>query len=98
MTESPFKRPIRVANYNPVDEAVLVDADGNEILGVSEWLRADDAALDFIVATVNSYTTPDAMKAKALAIIDNRMDRMGVERPGAYLELDLLRNEFVEQM
>jgi hypothetical protein len=52
---APFKRPIRVARYDPVDESVLVDADGKEILGVSEWLRCDDATLDFIVEAVNAH-------------------------------------------
>lgn len=54
-------RPWRMAkdtlrkSVDVIDEPVIVDADGEEVLGSSEWLRLDPDDLDLIIKAVNAY-------------------------------------------
>lgn len=51
------KGPWRVENYGgfACDDSLIVDSEGEEVLGVSEWARVEDADLDMIAAAPEMY-------------------------------------------
>ena len=61
--------PWRVSGkgIDAVDDAVIVDRNGNEVLGVSEWVRIEQSHLEQIVQAVNNQATSEKLVADALA-------------------------------
>lgn len=49
--------PWKVANYEDsvCDDALIVDSEGEEVLGISEWARVEDADLDMMAASREMY-------------------------------------------
>ncbi len=54
-------------NPNPTDNSVIVDENGKEVLGVSEWVRADEKDLELMAAA------PELLEA--LSTLVNRIEK-----------------------
>lgn len=54
------KGPWHIADLGAVDDANIVDANGNEVLGTSEWLRLSDADAHLIAAAPSLYEALEA--------------------------------------